>query len=192
MIYIHSLKLWSLSFVFSSILNTGAHSLFARWIKTIARFERATRLPEDAFTQPEGATILVIGMGRVGAGAYDFFQDNLEQKVYGVDLDVNRVAKQCLQGRNAIAADAEDPEFWSLIDLERIQLITLAMPNYLDILEVMNQLRRNGYKGKTSCIATYEDQEAELLDAGVDVVYNFYQNAGAGFAENSSHLTNGD
>lgn len=178
----------ALSFIFSSIMNIQAHGFYTRWIRFIKSFEQAQRLPEDQFSQPEGATVLVIGMGRVGAGAYDALLDNSQRNVCGVDVDIQRIASHCHAGRTAIAADAEDPDFWSHINLDAVRLIMLAMPNHLDILEVTKQIQHAGYRGEIAAIARYLDEEKQLLEAGVNVVFNFYAKAGAGFAEQCIHL----
>lgn len=178
----------SFSYVFSSIANAKAHDIFTRWIGWFKRFERQKRLPEDQFSAPDAdATILVVGMGRVGTGAYDTFSE-LNKNICGLDADPARVGSHCHLGRRVIMADAEDPDFWSHIDIDSIELIMLAMPNYQDILEVVKQLQHAGYQGKTAGIARYEDEKRELLAAGVDVVFNFYERAGSGFAEESLHL----
>ncbi len=179
----------SLSFVFSSILNANAHKLYSRWSGYIKRFENLKRLPEDPFPDSGNATILVLGMGRVGRGAYDAFRNDLQKDVCGVDVDKEKIAKHRQDGCHVIFGDAEDPDFWAQINLERIQLIIFSMPNYLDALEAISQLKAIGYQGKTAGIAQYEDQKAMLLEAGVDEVFNFFAEVGAGLAEQSIHLT---
>ena len=173
----------AISFVFSSIINAYAHSLYARWRDVIKLFEHDGRLPEDQYAHPGDATILIIGMGRVGTGAYDTLRDHQDKKVCGIEVIKDRVGGHIQKGRNVISADAEDPDFWEHIDLGPIDLIMFAMPNYRDILEVMTQLHQAGYKGKTAGIVKYEDHRQKLLDAGVDIVFNFYLRAGTGFAD---------
>jgi predicted Kef-type K+ transport protein len=177
----------SLSFVFSSIINTRAHYYYTRWSEIIKRFELAERLPEDQFSQPTGS-VLVVGMGRVGAGAYDALRDDFKKDVCGIDVDRERVYAQCQKGRNVIAGDAEDPDFWAHINLDNIQLIMLTMPTCQDNTETVKQLKHVAFHGKTAGIAHYEDEKEILLDAGIDVVINFYMNAGAGLAEHTIHL----
>jgi predicted Kef-type K+ transport protein len=179
----------SLSFVFSSIVNTRSHHFYTRWNGFLKRFERGERLPEDQFSQPTG-TVLVVGMGRVGSGAYDSLQDDLDKDVCGLDVDRELVEKHQQLGRKAIVGDTEDPDFWDHIDLGAVELIVLTVPKHQDILETNYQLKRVGYKGKTAGIAHYEDEKQTLIDAGLDVVFNFYANAGAGLAERSLHLFN--
>ncbi len=182
----------SLSFIFSSIVNINAHAFYARFRITINRFERAECLPGDQLSSPENSHILVIGMGRVGTGAYDAIRSNLAGEVCGIDTDKNRVADHCSKGRYVIAADTEDPSFWSHIQLDDIRLIILAMPNYLDTVEVTKQIGQAGYKGKMTGIARYQDEIARLEDAGMDMVLNFYSKAGGGLAEKSLQLLEGD
>jgi predicted Kef-type K+ transport protein len=179
----------SLSFVFSSIINANAHRLFSRWNNDLKRFENRERLAEDPFPDPGNATILIFGMGRVGVGAYDEFHKRLHKKVCGVDVDIERVTYQREAGRCVIFGDAEDPGFWTQINLESIGLIIFTMPNFADALEAVEQLQAVGYQGKTAGIAHYEDQKSTLLEAGIDEVFNFYAEVGAGLAEQSIHLT---
>lgn len=178
----------TISFVVTSIINVRTHSLFERWSSLIKRFEHAKRLPEDLFSQPGGATILVIGMGRVGTGAYEALHDYNQTNICGIDVERARVVSHTEAGRHVIDGDAEDPDFWARINLEAVNLIMIALPNHPDMLEAVKQIQRAGYQGKTAGIARYEDEKKELLEAGVDVVFNYYANAGAGLTEHSMHL----
>jgi len=178
----------TISFIFTSIINIKAHQLFTRCNVFLKRFERSERLLEDQFSQPKNASVLVIGMGRVGVGAYDTLCDVLDKKVCGIDVAKERVVAHCSLGRKVILADAEDPEFWGHIALTPIHLILFTVPNYLDILEMSKQIRLAGYEGKTAAIARYDDEEKELLAAGIDMVFNYYSKVGAGFAEQTVHL----
>jgi predicted Kef-type K+ transport protein len=178
----------AISFVFSAIVNARAHGLYARWSHWIARFEKSERLPDDSFLEPGDATVLIVGMGRVGSGAFDAFGEHFQQDVCGVDVDIKRAAQQRRKGRNVVVGDAEDLDFWSSIKLDSIRLIIFSMPNHLDTLEAVKLLRKVGYKGKTAAIAKYEDQKATLLKAGINEVYNYFADVGIGLAEQSFHL----
>lgn len=181
----------AISFVFSSIINAYAHQLYLGWREGLAYFERSECLPEDRISLPKNASILVIGMGRVGTGAYDTLQSNSQKGVCGIEFNEKSVAKHCAEGRNVIVADAEDPNFWEHVNLKPIKLIMFAIPNYLDIVEVAKQFQKEGYKGKTAAIVGYEDDKVKLLDAGINEVFNFYKNAGVGFANQTLHLLEG-
>ena len=53
---------------------------------------------------------------------------------------------------------------------------------------ITEQLRYAGYRGKIAAIARYEDDHEILLSYGADKVFNFYVEAGIGFAEDSLRL----
>jgi predicted Kef-type K+ transport protein len=174
----------SISFVFSSIINKSAHSLYSRWSSKVKRFEHPDRLVEDSFEHPGKVDVLVVGMGRVGSGAYDA----IHKSVCGIDVNKIHIEKQREAGRKVIFGDAEDPDFWSHIHLPSISLIIFSMPSYIDTLEAMSLLKKMGYQGKTASIAQYDDQKEALLDAGIDEVFNYFVEVGAGLAQQSSHL----
>lgn len=171
------------SFIFSSVLNATAHRLYSSWRPRIVSFEKDAVLPEDVIKVPQHATVLVIGMGRVGTGAYDTLVEKLHGNVCGVEVIRSRMQEHEDVGRNIVLADAEDPAFWENVELEKIELVMFAIPNHIDILEIVNQLQLKGYHGKMAGIAKYEDNKQKLLDAGLDVVFNFYKKAGVGFAD---------
>ncbi len=176
------------SFVLTSSININVHNVYMKWSTFLKKFESEKRLAEDRFARPKNASILVIGMGRVGTGVFDTMRDELKKEVCGVDVVKRKVIEHKKAKRNVIMADAEDPDFWSHIDLEPIHLILFSIPNHHDILEANKQIRLAGYQGKTAAIAKYEDQERELLKAGIDVVFNYYAKVGTGFAEQTLHL----
>ena len=177
------------SFVFSTFINANSHLVYSRWKSFIHKFETPVCLPEDYFDHPKGAEILIIGMGRVGAGAYKTLtMRSSKHHIWGVDADKQRVDIHKSSGRQVIVGDAEDADFWDNIQLEKLKLIMLAMPSHLDMLEVLQQLNIADYSGKVAAIARYPDDKNELLNKGVDVVFNLYEEAGAGFAQESLGL----
>ena len=177
----------TLSFMFTSILYDHAHSTYARmraWVKT---FERPQ--PEPAYKQRLAqAEVLIVGMGRVGRSSYDVIKQRLGNRVWGVELDVDKVRLHESEGRNIILGDAEDADFWATAELNHIKLIMLAMPSVNDIRDITAQLKNNHYNGHIVAIARYEDDRQQLLDYGVDNVFNYYVEAGTGFAEESLNL----
>jgi glutathione-regulated potassium-efflux system ancillary protein KefC len=172
----------SLSFVLSSMLSAKTHGLYARWQSKVKRFEKHERLPEDRFVQPDHARVLIIGTGRVGRGAYAEAERFYGDCVWGVDSDAERVDKLKMQGYQVIRGDAEDADFWENLDLSSIELMMLAIPSLSDMLDVLEQLKIAGFSGKISAIAKYEDERTLLLEAGADVAFNVFAQAGAGFA----------
>jgi len=68
----------------------------------------------------------------------------------------------------------------------------LAMPSVNDISDITKQLKICGYKGHIAAIARYEDEREKLMAMGIDNVFNYYVEAGTGFAEESLHLLDQD
>jgi hypothetical protein len=63
--------------------------------------------------------------------------------------------------------------------------VLLACPSIEDNINITGQLRGTKFPGQIAAIARYEDEREVLLEAGIDKVFNFYTEAGSGFAEES-------
>jgi len=178
----------AISFIITNILYRFAHSFFGQYKEFFHQFERKACLVEDTFCQPEQAPIVIIGLGRVGMGAYRAISEHGSKLVWGLDAEAEKAAWLSEQGVQAYCGDAEDAFFWERINLSNLQLVLLALPNVIDSISVSTQLRAAGYKGKIAAIARYDDERAELEDIGIDKVFNFYSEAGVGFADESMAL----
>jgi len=178
----------SISFVISSVLYRKAHHIYTHKKDWINRLERSPRLPEDFYAQPENAQILVVGMGRVGKGSYLALRQSFGDKVWGIDAESERINKLKKNDYQVICADAEDIDFWESIELDKIRLVMLALPSTGDILNITEQLKVANFQGKVAAIARYSDDRKHLKLSGVDHVFNFYSEAGAGFAEESMRI----
>ena len=64
-----------------------------------------------------------------------------------------------------------------------VDLIVLAMPSHLGNLHTAELLFNSDYRGKVTAIVRYPDEEEALLEMGVHSVYNIYQAAGTGLAD---------
>ena len=169
------------------IFNVSPQYLFN--IKNrIKYFENSHRLIEDVYIEPVGAEIIVIGLGRVGKGAYLSLNSMVGGRVWGMDADPNRINELKKIGYQAMVGDGEDVDLWEDMDLTKIQLILLALPSIEDICNITEQLQHAHYTGKIASIARYEDEIQLLIDAGSDKVFNFFTEAGIGFAEESLQL----
>ncbi|WP_136680843.1 cation:proton antiporter family protein [Neptunomonas sp. XY-337] len=175
----------SLSFVLTSVLYRSAHTLYKSNSRTIKRYELPVRLKEDIFVHPPNADILVIGLGRVGKGAFKALQNMVDQRVAGMDASRQRIVDYRAKGMNVFFGDGEDADLWEALDTGDIKLVLLALPAIDDCRNITHQLRDSGYNGQIAAIARYADDRQRLLDAGIDNVFNFYAEAGLGFAEES-------
>ncbi|MGB1262584.1 MAG: cation:proton antiporter [Cognaticolwellia sp.] len=178
----------SLSFIITNVLYNFAHDYFANNKEKFKRFESNKRLSEDNFVQPCQAPIAIIGMGRVGMGAYKALNAQCENQAWGLDTDKDKVKWLTDNNIQAYLGDAEDADFWESIDLSKIELTLLALPSVQDIMNITAQIKRTNYRGKIAAIARYDDERIALEAFGVDKVFNFYNEAGVGFAEESINL----
>lgn len=173
----------AISFALAAPLNNAAHTLYARYEHLLRRFEPREPLGEPLPIETGNAEILIFGMGRVGTGAYDAMRAYHGDKVMGIDHAAETVAAHRQSGRNVILGDAMDNDFWQKIQPGRIKLVMLGMPNHVENMHAIAQLKKNGFQGKITATAKYDDQTEELLQAGAHAAYNIYAEAGTGFAE---------
>ncbi|WP_448568765.1 cation:proton antiporter domain-containing protein [Thalassotalea ganghwensis] len=181
----------ALSFIITNVIYNHAHEFFANHMSWFKRFESPNKLADDHFIQPCEAPIVIIGMGRVGMGAYKALDAQHPKQAWGLDTDKDKIAYLNQNDVQAYLGDAEDADFWENIDLEHIELALLALPSVQDIMSITTQLKLRGYQGKIAAIARYEDERIELEEFGVDKVFNFYSEAGVGFAEESMAMVKG-
>lgn len=175
----------SISFVITSILYRTSHAQYHRIKTTIKEYEKPNRLKEDIYPHIDNAEFLVVGMGRVGLGAFQSLSRLVDSKVWGMDADRVKIKRLKSEGLNVIVGDGEDVDLWDNLNISHVRLILLALPSIEDAINISNQLKNAGYTGKIAAIARYEDEVDYLLSRGVDKVFNFFTEAGLGFAEES-------
>ena len=107
-------------------------------------FERKEVLAEDTFCQPSQSPIVIIGMGRVGMGAYRAINEHSNKLVWGLDAEPEKVAWLREQDIDAYCGDAEDAFFWERMDMSKLELVLLALPNVIDSMSITEQLRSAG------------------------------------------------
>jgi predicted Kef-type K+ transport protein len=177
----------SATFVIASPLNTGADALYVRYRETLCKFETDTRHPDDQPIEPTGARIAIFGMGRLGTRAYDFMYEKYGNAVVGVDFNKEKVLAHRVAGRRVLYGDPTDPNFWMRVDKQEIQLrlVMLTLTKHQANLSATRHLQDLGYLGYISAVAHFDDQIEELREAGVHAAFNFYNEAGLGFAEHA-------
>ena len=174
----------ALSFIAAAPLNAFAHEIF-RWASPwLERLERDKRHPDDEPISLGRAEILIVGMGRVGAGAYDYLREQNEN-IVGIDSDPAKIESNVREGRRVAYADAEDPSFWHLLNIDRLRAIMLAVPDLPAKISAARALRRRGYRGLLSATHLFPEERDPIIEAGCDVTYNYYTEAGVGFARHT-------
>ncbi|MCZ6854945.1 MAG: NAD-binding protein [Gammaproteobacteria bacterium] len=142
------------------------------------------RLADDRLLDVGRATIAIIGMGCVGTGAYDTMCRLNEESVVGVDIDPLTVHQQQSTGRNVLLGDPTDADFWDRVQAAHtLELVMLTLPNASTNLAVLEQLAAASFSGHVVATAKFPDEVDALKSAGATTVFNFYVEAGAGFAE---------
>ena len=175
----------SISFVISSLLNPRTHGLYSQYKNVWTRWQRSSVSSAPEHKLPKDLDVLIIGMGRVGVGAYDTLEEDSELSVYGVDASENRINALKAANKNVLLGDGEDSDFWDNIEISNTKLIMLALPTIQDLQESMRQLKEAGYTGSVVAVAKYEDEKKMLEESGIDAVYNYYNEAGSGFARHA-------
>jgi len=124
-------------------------------------------------------------MGRIGTAAFDEMRRRRGDSVIGVDFDPEVVHRQRGSGRNVILGDPTDHDFWERVETSRskIRLVLLAMASHQANLTAVRRIRGAGFNLSIAATAQYEDEIEILQEAGADAVFNFYAEAGFGFAE---------
>lgn len=179
----------AVSFAVAAPLNTHRYTIYARLSSRVLRLERDPVRADDALIDPGGARIIVFGMGRVGAGAYDELRERRGDIVLGVDRQDRFVESNTAQGRNVLRGDALDTEFWGRLRLSsETELVVLAMSDHDANMEAVRRVRDHWPDAMIAAVATYNDEVVELEDAGVDVARNLYGVAGQGLADDACDL----
>jgi predicted Kef-type K+ transport protein len=172
----------AISFVLAAPLNRYAHGIFVRLEKHLQPFESERRHPDDEPLHLGNSHLMIMGMGRVGTGAYDFLSHR-KQRVIGLDSDMGKVELHRKAGRRVLYADAEDPGLWQNLDLTGVNAILLAMPDVEANTIAAKQLRQRGYQGFVSATAVFDEHLEIIKNAGADAAYNYFDEVGVGFAE---------
>lgn len=173
----------AVGFVLASFLNTQAHQLYGRMEVFLCKFQSDERLTEDTSADTGDAEVLVVGMGRVGQGAYDAMTKTYGNKVFGIDVDRKKVAALQAQGYHVIPGDAEDIEFWRYINNPHLRLVMLALPENRPMLQAVRLLKEVQCDVRIGAVSRYDEERIALKKAGVHATYNYYTEVGAGFAD---------
>ena len=183
----------SISFIMASPLNSAAHAIYHRFSSRLKPLETKTRHPDDQPLDPGGARIAVFGMGRIGTAVYDDMRKQYGAIVIGIDHNPDTVAEHNAAGRNVIAGDPTDFDFWERTaskEKNSVRLALLTMQKHLANLQAAKQIIRvaKQYEIDIQIAATaqFDDEVKALQAVGVQAAYNFYTEAGYGFAEHVS------
>ncbi len=172
----------SISFIVATLISNYDSAWFSRLRPTLLKLQRDNRLPEQRPIDIGNAKVLVLGMGRVGTGAYEELCENYGGAIIGIEQKPTRAARLLKNGKNVVVGDASDRELWERICERHVELVILALSNQRETLAVIELLHKTGFDGQIAAVAHYDDEVLALQQLGV-IAFNFYAEAGAGFAE---------
>jgi Trk K+ transport system NAD-binding subunit len=163
-----------------------AQFIYARFQNFFLSFETTTRLPEDEPIVFSHEEVIVFGMGRTGAEVYRVMTEKYNKNALGIDINADVIERKRAMGYNVIQGDVTDLNFWQRINMsDRLPLIILATPSHAMHMIVIEQLKQIDCDIKVAALSRYDDEMKELNDAGVNVVFNLYEEAGFGFADHT-------
>ncbi|BDQ37582.1 potassium transporter Kef [Pseudodesulfovibrio nedwellii] len=177
----------SISFVIASPFNKIADTIFEKVRLLLKQFETEERHPDEEQYDAGTWQIVVLGMGRVGTGAYDYFTEKFGPVVLGIDFNADTVDTLLENGKHVGLADVSDPDFWHKLPTSgaMVRLVVLTMPNLASQLYVVKKLKERGFPGQIAAMATYDDEVDVLREAGVSTSFNVFAEAGFGLG---SHI----
>ncbi len=173
----------TMTFIAAAPLNARSREMQKGIRGQLTSFETATPLPEDLPFDTGEARIAIIGMGRIGSGAYNPLEQLYGDRLIGIDIDPDTVSRHVEAGRNVILADATDNEFWERTGKGKTSVALLALPEPEQNLCIAKGINSRGSAGHVFAVAQYPEEVAALKAAGVENSWNLYDEAGNGFAE---------
>ena len=171
----------SLSFAAAAPFSKFSEQTYQQYKKRLNGFEKSKLHKKDQILDTGDAKILIIGMGRVGTGAYKVLENQRPGEILGIELNEDRAEKLRSDGMNVEVADATDTDFWYQVHLSTPveELILLAMPNHMSNLFAAERIQASGLDCKVVAIAKHETEVEELNKMGVPS-FNLYLEAGEG------------
>jgi predicted Kef-type K+ transport protein len=173
----------AVSFILNSPFSKRSHELYRRWQSRLLRFE-SSRV-RQTYPDTTDVRVIILGMGNIGTGAYESIAPRYGQRVLGVDENDRKLARHRAQHRRVASADASDPDFWHRVNLDKVELIMLALTNHEENMRVSRLLDDFGYKGQLSAVVRFTEEAQELEARGIST-FNLYAQAGAGFAAHAA------
>lgn len=172
----------SFSFFIATPFNTRVHDLYSKYHLFLDRFERKKMLEQEKIPSIGDAKIVVLGMGRVGLGAYLSLQEKFKGQVVGIDEKRARVEECLAMGVNCICGDANDYEFWNRSHLTECEKIFVCLTNHQENMYIVNLAKTMGYSNVLAVVSHFSDEQKELEENGC-ISFNLFAEAGHGFAE---------
>ncbi len=172
----------SISFFISTPFNTRVHDIFNKYHAWLHQFERERRIKQESLPNLGKSRVVILGMGRVGLGAYKYLSSTLDGEIIGVDEKKATVEAFQQQGINCIHGDASDYEYWRATKLADCKKIFVCLSNHHENMYIVNLAKQLGFNNVLAVVSRFPDEQLELQQLGC-ISFNLYAEAGHGFAE---------
>ncbi|WP_350268858.1 cation:proton antiporter family protein [Brevibacterium sp. CBA3109] len=174
----------AISMIISSLANAYSLQVVARLDEILPEENEARLRPTDRPIDTGDAEVVVLGMGRIGRGAYERLVNRGGLSVIGIDNDHLLVGELKREKFNVLEGDATDHEFWHrLVVGGTARTVILAMAIHDSNTFALEQLRIAGFDGTIAAVVQRQDQASHFTDAGVHSVVNIYGGSGAAVAD---------
>ncbi|WP_240516306.1 cation:proton antiporter [Brevibacterium aurantiacum] len=179
----------AIGMIISSLANAYSLQIVARLDEILLDENEAKLRPPDRAIDTGDAEVVVLGMGRIGRGAYERLVDTGGLSVIGVDNDHLVVEELKREEFNVLEGDATDHEFWHrLVVGGTARTVILAMAIHDSNTFAFEQLRIAGFDGAIAAVVQRQDQADRFIRAGVHTVVNIYSGSGAEVADAAMQL----
>ena len=182
----------AMTFIVATPVNKSIHTFYRKYSPRLKPYEKE-RLPEEEIEQLGDSDIVVLGMGRVGHGAYQYLVQNYGERVIGVEESYTRAVELRDKEVKCVHGDASDRDFWDQTNLHNREMVLVSLSNHRENLHVINMARELGCTCTLAATARFEDERKQLEEMGC-IAFNVYADVGWGFAEHVDaviHLDDG-
>jgi glutathione-regulated potassium-efflux system ancillary protein KefC len=176
----------AMSFVLAALLNSRNEAVYRRLAARLPESDVARLHPGDRPIDPGNAEVIVLGMGRVGLGAYRRLADHYGLRVLGIENNPAKVEQLRDQGVNIVEGDADDSDFWDRLAIsDGVRMVLLAMPHHAGNVFALDQLRKQRFTGKIAAVVLHGNEIGRLRQLGADAVFHLYAEAGTALADDA-------
>ncbi|HEY9147367.1 MAG TPA: cation:proton antiporter family protein, partial [Gammaproteobacteria bacterium] len=172
------------SFVLAAPLNGLSEPLYRHLERYLPQVEAGRLHPSDRPLDLGDAQAVVLGMGKIGRGAYRRLEQHYGLRVLGIDNNGQKIKRLHKEGYRLLEGDAADSDFWEKLLLSHdVQVVLLAMPHHAGNLFALEQLRHRDFGGRIAAVVEYPEEIELLRERGADAVFHVYEEAGLGLAD---------
>lgn len=171
----------ALSFFVATPINKQVHRWYQSLSEKLMSYEKS-RLPEEQIGKIDNARVVLLGMGRIGRGAYHHLTATYGNTVVGVEENYERTLHLNQQGIRCVHGDALDRDFWEQAGVTDCELLLVSLSSHREHLAVIKLAKELNFTGSIAVTSRYNDELDELEAMGC-IAFNVYADVGRGFAD---------